>query len=63
MNAAAKQTNSPDDTRQGHLAEADIRLEVVEAGLSRVVLGLESADTIPSYIKLIQTARLHLRAA
>ncbi|MEO5841371.1 MAG: hypothetical protein ABIQ73_12275 [Acidimicrobiales bacterium] len=42
--------------------EADMRLESVESGLARVVLGLQSVDTLPAYIELCRIARRHLAA-
>ena len=54
---------SNNDSRSVHLQEALIRLESVEAGLARVAIGLESTDTLPSYVRLIQVARWHLKAA
>jgi len=62
-NATAKATNTPKDTREGHLAEADIRLEAVESGLARIALGMESTESLGSYARLVQIARLHLKAA
>jgi hypothetical protein len=61
--SADNRLDSPDDRRQGHVAEADIRLDALEAGLARVALGLEPFDTIPTYIRLLQVARWHLKAA
>lgn len=55
-------TTKANDTKIGHLAEAIIRLEAIEGGLARVVLGLQSVDTLPAYIELSRIARLHLKA-
>ena len=58
--ATAKATERPDDTRGGHIAEAVIRLEAIEGGLARVVLGLQDVDTLTSYIELSRIARIFL---
>jgi hypothetical protein len=56
-------TAAPDDTRAAHLAEVDLRLEAVEAGLARVAIGMEPTDNLSTYVRLVQIARLHLKAA
>src|SRR4051794_12976975 len=45
-----------------HRDEAIVRLEAIEGGLARIVLGLQSADTLPAYIEMARIARRHLAA-
>ena len=45
-----------------HRDEAVLRLDAIEAGLARIVIGFEDVDHLPAYIELARIARRHLAA-